>query len=177
MTIRISIPVSLIAIAMLPLNAVAADDIVMTITGQKQGTFRGIASRDGKSTDQIRIATLPQSGLFSTGKNGIHEPKAKLVAFTISKAEDWSSPMIKSVADTDELLPKVVIQVYREDGDNSRRLIESIILTNAHIARIKQERAMTARYGAAQNARVMEQVTLSYEKMDVRRQTPKPAQR
>ncbi len=158
----------ILAAVLVPLCALAStNDVLMSITGEKQGAFKSAVARDNSSTDQITLTGMPRTmpaprQMKVMPEKGKHHQN---LLYVVTKRVDWSSPMMNSALVNNEVLPTVVFNIYYNDGKNRPELMETITLTNATITNIKQERASTARARTPQNVRALEEVTFTFEKI------------
>jgi len=125
---RLFVLSTVVAVLLPSVPAYAAFDTYMTITGAKQGRFKGEAW-----SDQIRVVSVvrdtPMAAAMPTGRR-MHS------TITITREIDKASPMIFQALSTNELLPEVVINFNGASG--GPKTAQKIVLTNATILSVRK---------------------------------------
>ncbi len=127
-----------ILISCLSLSLSHAQSVFMTVEGVKQGKFKG-ETMNRKLADRMDVTgylqELSSPRDLATGQASgkrIHQP------LIVLKPAGASSPQFFSAAATNELLKKVVIEVYKTDPSGMEVLAFTITLENAGISNYKQ---------------------------------------
>jgi type VI secretion system secreted protein Hcp len=124
-------------------NAVAAEDMFMTVVGAKQGAIKGEAAAGSIHLTGVVHQMDAASGMAS-GKRQ-HNP------ITITKEVDSASPKLFQASASNEVLSQVVIAFQ---GSGAGDAAQKIVLTNATILSIRK-------------AGKTEQITLDYQVIEV----------
>ena len=149
------------------LSAMAATTIRITVTGTKQGAFKGdVNSRLGAggisvlryeySVTSPRNVTTGQA----SGKNQ-HSP------VTITKAWGPSSVQFYQALATNEVLRTVVIEFFKPDAQGRLTAFQTIRLTNASVAKIFQYVGVSPSAGVAPQDAELEDISFTFQKIDI----------
>jgi type VI secretion system secreted protein Hcp len=124
----------LVGAALLPaVQALAAVDAFLTITGTKQGSIKGEAAKEGGSMGSIAVSAVMHEATpmgAMTGKRQ-HSP------ITITKEVDQASPLLFQAMTTHEMLSNVTI-VFAGSGSGAGKVAQKIVLTDATITNIRK---------------------------------------
>jgi type VI secretion system secreted protein Hcp len=131
--------------ALLPaVPAMAAIDSFMTVTGARQGPFKGDAASENIQLISV-VRDTPMATAMPTGRR-VHS------TITITKKIDMASPRFATALSTNESLSQVVITFRGATG--GAKTAQKIVLTNATILSVRK---------AGGN----EIITLDYQAIDV----------
>lgn len=108
--------------------AMAAFDAYMTITGTKQGKFKGEAMSERLSFTSVSHDVSMASGM-ATGRR-------QHGSITITREVDQASPMLMRAMNTHEPLSDVTI-VFQTPGGAARKAVHTITLTNGTITAVR----------------------------------------
>ncbi len=147
--------------------ATAATTIRITVTGAKQGSFKGdVNSRLGAggisvlryeySVTSPRNATTGQA----TGKN-----QHSMV--TITKAWSPSSVQFYQALVSNEVLRTVVIEFFKPDAGGRLTAFQTIRLTNASVAKVFQYVGVSPSAGVAPQDAELEDISFTFQKIDI----------
>jgi type VI secretion system secreted protein Hcp len=147
--------------------ATAATTIRITVTGAKQGSFKGdVNSRLGAggisvlryeySVTSPRNATTGQA----TGKN-----QHSMV--TITKAWSPSSVQFYQALVSNEVLRTVVIEFFKPDAGGRLTAFQTIRLTNASVAKVFQYVGISTSAGVAPQDAELEDISFTFQKIDI----------
>jgi type VI secretion system secreted protein Hcp len=131
-------------------QAMAAMDAYMTITGSKQGTIKGGVAKEGGGEEQIRVTAVDHQ---SAPASGATVGRRQHSPITITKEIDRASPLLAQAMTGKEPLSQVTI-VFGGGGSGAGKAAQKIVLTNATILSIRK----------AGNS---EQITLDYQTIEV----------
>ncbi len=141
---RLLVLATVVAVLLPSVPAYAAFDTYITITGSRQGQFKGESG-----SDQIRLVSVvrdtPMEAAMPMGKR-VHS------TITITKKIDMASPKFAQALVTNEVLPLVVINFQGASG--GEKTAQKIVLKNATILSVRK---------AGGN----EMITLDYQNIEV----------
>jgi type VI secretion system secreted protein Hcp len=141
---RLFVLATVVAVLLPAVPAYAAFDTYITITGSRQGQFRGDAM-----SGQIKILSVvrdtPMAAAHPVGRR-VHS------TITITKEIDKASPKFAQALASNEVLTEVVINFVGPSG--GARRAEKIVLTNASILSVRK-------------AGGTEMITLDYQNIEV----------
>jgi type VI secretion system secreted protein Hcp len=125
---RLFVLSTVVAVLLSAVPAYAAFDTYITITGSRQGKFKGDAM-----SDQIKVVSVtrdtPMAAAMPTGRR-MHS------TITITKEIDKASPMIFQALSTNEVLSEVVINFNGASG--GPKTAQKIVLTDATILSVRK---------------------------------------
>ncbi len=115
------------AVLLSAVPAYAAIDTFITITGSRQGRFKGEAM-----SDQIRVVSVVRDAPMAGNSNG----RRMHSTITITKEIDKASPLFAQAFSTHEPLSEVVIDFNGASG--GPKTARKIVLTNAVILSVRK---------------------------------------
>lgn len=144
-----------------------AVQIYATVTGAKQGAFKG------ETTQKGREKMLPVVG-FSYGvivphdiASGQASGRRQHQPVVFSKEWGASSPQFYTAAYTNEVLTTVIFSFFSLDKTGVQQLSHTIKLTNASIASVKQSVALPQSGGPIIDSRELQEISLTFQKIDI----------
>jgi type VI secretion system secreted protein Hcp len=124
----------LVGAALLPaVQAVAAVDAFLTITGTKQGSIKGEAAKEGGSEGSIAVSAV----MHESAPTGAMAGKRQHSPITIVKEVDKASPLLYQAMTTHEVLSNVTID-FAGSGSGAGKVAQKIVLTDATITDIRK---------------------------------------
>ncbi|MGB8028791.1 MAG: type VI secretion system tube protein TssD [Terracidiphilus sp.] len=141
---RLLVLSTVIAVLLPAVPAYAAFDTFITITGSRQGQFKGDAG-----SDQIRLVSVVRDTPMETA---MHTGRSTHSTITITKEIDKASPRFAQALSTNEVLSEVVINF--EGASGGAKTAQKIVLTNAKIISVRK-------------AGGSEMITLDYQAIEV----------
>ena len=145
------------AVALLPMQAMAAIDAYLTIVGARQGKITGGNVKMGGGSEQIPLIAVVRNGGSRDAATGMASGKRQHGSITVTKAIDSASPKFAQMFDSNEVAREVVI-TYRSSGGGAGagkvKAAQRIMLTNATITELQ-------RVGNT------ERITLDYQQIEV----------
>jgi type VI secretion system secreted protein Hcp len=139
----------------------------ISIEGAKQGTFRGdtVAKEGQRKIAGVRFfsETVSPRDAATGQASGKRQHKPIL----ITKEWDASSPLLFQALVTNELLKSVLFEFIRTNDNGEDAVHFRVKLTNANIASIKSYVDMTDTTGDAYDAHELEDVELTFHKIEV----------
>jgi type VI secretion system secreted protein Hcp len=144
-----------------------AVQIYVTITGAKQGAFKGESTQKGRENMIPGVAfaygvTVPHD--IATGQASgkrQHQP----VVFT----KEWgaSSPQFYVSAFTNEVLTSVVLNFFVTRANGVQQLDHTVKLTNAIIVSVQQSLHLPQQGGPVIDSRELEEISFTFQKIDI----------
>lgn len=145
----------------------SASSLLMTVTGEIQGKFRGDAPRKGYEDamevvsigGEVGILGIPASGPPSTGAHQ-HRP------FVVRKAWSPGTPQFLSAIAHSEKLSSVVFDCWVTDRVQRSSLAYTVKLTDAYVLDLRWYTALGT--GAElPNGTLMEEISFRYERIEL----------
>ena len=142
-----------------------AYEVYITVTGAKQGKFKGGVTQKGREGKIRAIAVTygvhtprdPASGL----PTGRHQEKP----VTFALEWDTSSPQFFAAAFANESLSTVVIEYYATGRSGVSKVDHTVTLKNANIADITQSYA--AKVNGVVDGRDIQTVSVTFQKIEI----------
>jgi type VI secretion system secreted protein Hcp len=146
-----------------------ATQFYATVTGAKQGAFKGETTQKGREDKIAGVAfsygvlsphALSSGAGQATGKRQ-HQP----VLFT----KEWaaSSPQFYQAAFTNEVLTSVLFEFFVTSRDGTQQLDHTIKLTNASIIEVRQTLPDSQPAGSLVDPRELQEISLIFEKIEI----------
>lgn len=155
----------------LALPALAANKILMSIDGAKQGNFKGQGSdKAGDQWTEI-IAFDAQAQSPRDASTGQASGKRKHQAVKVTMETGALSPKIQRAMQTNEGLRSVVFEFFRPGPKGQQELYETIHLADALITNIHTSSAAND----AKGGRPREEIIIEYEKIQTSRAQGNPS--
>ncbi|WP_035358988.1 type VI secretion system tube protein TssD [Edaphobacter aggregans] len=141
--------------------------IFATVTGAKQGAFKGESPQKGREGKIAGVAfaygvAVPRDAASGqvTGKRQ-HNP----VVFT----KEWgaSSPQFYAAAYTNEVLPTVLFEFYSTSPTGTQVVDHTIKLTNATIIEIDQSLNLPQAGGPVIDSRELQAIAFTFQKIEI----------
>jgi type VI secretion system secreted protein Hcp len=137
-----------------PSRAGAKSKLLISVTGQQQGRFKG-SGRDGTiEAFGYHMAVVAPHDVATGAASG----KRQYKAITFKKPLDASSPQFFNAVDRNEVLPTVTIRFVGTDPDGKEADVETVVLTNATVASFDQD---------DDNGSDIETVSLTFEQIEL----------
>jgi len=143
-----------------------AYQVYVTVTGTKQGVFKGESTQKGREGKIQALAvsygvTVPRD--IASGQASGKRTEQPLV---FSKNWGASSPQFFAAAYANEALSSVLIEYYAQSADGSVKVDHTVKLTNASIVSVLDSFAETNATGAA-DGRDIDTITLTFQKIEI----------
>jgi type VI secretion system secreted protein Hcp len=164
----------LVAVAALILisapSASAAETIMVSAKGTKQGQFKGEGRRE-KSKDKIEaVAFFFEVTSPRDAASGQASGKRQYKPLQITKPIGASSPQFFQALTTNEVLPTVTLEFTKTDANGEEFVYYTIKLTNATVASIRQHTPNDpggGGGGSKQAAAQMEEISFTFQKIEI----------
>lgn len=149
------------------LSATASTTIRITVSGAKQGSFKGdVNSRLGAGgIGVLRYEYSVTSPRNATTGQATGKTQHSLV--TITKAWSPSSVQFYQALVSNEVLRTVVIEFFKPDAQGRLTAFQTIRLTNASVAKIFQYVGIAPSVGVAPQDAELEDISFSFQKIDI----------
>lgn len=155
-----------------------AYEFYVTIKGQTQGDFKGESMRTAHAA---KIAGLSYRHEIVSPRDiasGLASGKRQHGPITITKEWGPSSPMLMKALCSNEVLTSMLFEFYHTTPEGVEEVYYKITLTNATVSRISYvtgsgESAGTAKTQAAYDTHELEEVSFTYQRIDVEHTTGK----
>jgi type VI secretion system Hcp family effector len=148
-------------IGLLALTTVAsADQVYVTVSGSRQGVFKGESTRVPGKIEALKFAVLVT---VPGGATGMATGRPQHGVVRITKVVGTSSPQLLQALVTNELMKGVTIDFVVTTKEGAQKLAYNIALTNAKVVNIDQS---TEPDGAG-GIRAIEEISFSFTRMDV----------
>lgn len=155
-----------------------AYEFYVSIEGTKQGKFKGESPRDAH---KAKLAGLAYSHEIKSPRDiatGQASGKRQHGPIVFSKEWGASSPQIFQALVTNEVLKSVLFEFFHTTPEGVEEVYHTIKLTNATISNVrymtgKGESAQSAKHGASYDTHELEEVSLTYQKIDMESKTGK----
>jgi type VI secretion system secreted protein Hcp len=149
-----------------------AYEFYVTIKGVKQGDFKGESIR---AEHAKKIAGLSYSHEITAPRDiasGRASGKRQHGPITFTKEWGASTPMIFQALVNNEVLESVLFEFYNTNDSGEEQIYHKITLSKATVSKIKQvtgtgESAGSAKTSAIHDTHELEEVSLTYEKIEV----------
>jgi type VI secretion system secreted protein Hcp len=147
--------------------ALMPTQIFATVTGAKQGAFKGETTQKGFENKIPCVGfdygvTVPhdQATGQASGKRQ-HKP------VTITKEWGASSPQFFEAASTNETLKTVLIEVFKPSVSGVQQLDHTVLLTNASISSVEDSLFLGQAGGPAVDSRELTVVSFTFQKIEI----------
>lgn len=159
---------------------VSGQIISMTVESTAQGKFKSETNiKSGDRADKIDLVSfVSELSAPRDPATGMATGKRQYQPLVIVKESGASSPQFLQAAATNEVLKKVVIEVYRLDRMGMQVLSSTITLENANVAGVKQYSGTTnsdivssAKHSSAMDIGVYDEIRLTFQKITVESKT------
>lgn len=155
-----------------------AYEFYVTIEGTKQGKFKGESPREKHTA---KIAGLSYSHEIKSPRDvatGQASGKRQHGAIVFSKEWGPSSPQLFQALVTNEVLKSVLFEFFHTTPEGMEEVYHTIKLTNATVSNIKYttgkgESAGSAKTTTTFDTHELEEVSLTYQKIEVESKTGK----
>jgi type VI secretion system secreted protein Hcp len=140
-----------------------AQQVVVTITAQKQGLLKGTPIPQLPNVTGAVLSfsyELEVAAAVGTAASGAGAGKVQHSAIVFSRRSDSGSPEIYSALATGELLTSVKFEFFAPNSKPAEKPYYSIQLTNARVVKFNQQT------GAAPDQSLIDTVSLSFEKIE-----------
>jgi len=146
-----------------------ATQFYATVTGAKQGAFKGETTQKGREGKILGVAfsygvlsphaVSPGAGQ-ATGKRQ-HQP----IVFT----KEWgaSSPQFYQAAFTNETLTSVLFEFFTTSRDGTQQVDHTIKLTNASIIAVRQTLPNNQPAGSLADPRELQEISFTFQKIEI----------
>jgi type VI secretion system secreted protein Hcp len=137
-----------------------AQQVTVTITGEKQGVLKGeSAAQEPNATGAVLSFSYEVDVAIDT-TSGAAAGKRQTSAIVFSRHTDGASPSIYTALTTNEILPSVKFDFFAPTAKSGEKPYYSIQLTNAHIVKLVQQT------GSATDKSLIETVSLTFQKIE-----------
>jgi type VI secretion system secreted protein Hcp len=138
----------------------------VTIKGRNQGTFKGPGTRG--ASGRIPVVSF-EYGVESPrdAATGLPSGRRQHRPVIFKKEIDASSPQLFLSAVTNESLTEVQFEFIDAAPDGREEIEYKVTLTNASVASFKESVATGERGGPAVDSRLLDEVSLTYQKIEV----------
>jgi type VI secretion system Hcp family effector len=138
-----------------------AQQVTVTITGEKQGTLKGTApSQEPNATSAVLSFSYEVDvGAIDT-TSGVGAGKRQTSAIVFSRHTDGASPSIYTSLTTNEILSSVKFDFFAPTANSTEKPYYTIVLTNAHIVKFVQQT------GSATDKSLIDIVSLTFQKIE-----------
>lgn len=144
-----------------------AVQIYATVTGARQGAFKGETTQKGRET------MIPVVG-FSYGvitprdtTTGKGSGKRQHQPVVLTKQWGASSPQFFTAAYTNEILTSVVFDFFVTNAAGVQQLDHTVKLTNAAIVSVQQSLHLPQSGGPVIDSRELDEISLIFQKIDI----------
>lgn len=160
--LKLQIVLLAIAMAILPLSALAALPGYMTATGEAQGKINGGVELAGR-VDTMEIVEFSHSvSQAIDSASGLPSGKRQHRPIRVTKPVDKASPILMTVLTTNETLTSVRIDFWRPKKSGAEEQYYTVELVNARITNISQ---ISGSEGELATKPKYETITLVYDKI------------
>ena len=174
-------PLCMAASLFLAAGSATAQNLTITVQGQKQGVFKGeIALKDANVRAEARTELLDIRYEMDSPRDiatGQASGKRSYKPLTIVKRFGPSSPQYLQALSTNELLPQVVIEGFGADRGGPLRAVFTIKLTNASVshvdAHVVPPTNPTGKGAAASADDLQEVIQFTFQRIEVTSETGK----
>lgn len=155
-----------------------AYEFYVTIEGTKQGKFKGESLRDAHKAKLGGLAYTHEIKSPRDIATGMASGKRQHGPITFTKEWGASTPQIFQALVTNEVLKSVLFEFFHTTPEGVEEVYHTVKLTNATISNVryttgKGESASTAKTQATYDTHELEDVSLTYQKIDVESKTGK----
>jgi len=149
-----------------------AHEFYVTITGTKQGAFKGESIREKHSS---KISGLSYSHSIQSPRDvatGQASGKRQHGAVVITKEWGASTPQIFQALVSNEVLKDVLFEFVQTTPDGQEQVYYTVKLSHATVSAVSystggSESAETAKHTAAYDTHELEKVSFTYQKIEV----------
>ena len=140
----------------------------VTIEGDTQGKFKSEGSFSKLGASQIGVVVF-SSGVTVPHDAATGQPTGKRQHQTVKFTKQWgaASPQIFQALVQNETLKKVVFTFTRTSVAGKEEVHWTVTLTNASVVAVRPILDLTARTGSSLDGHELEQVELTFEKIEI----------
>lgn len=143
-----------------------------SITGTKQGKFKGESPRDKWKDKFSGLSYRHQIQSPRDVATGQASGKRQHGPITVTKEWGASTPQIFQALVTNEVLTSVLFEFIHTTPDGSEEVYQTVKLTNATVSAVQYltgtgESAESAKTNAAYDTHELEQVSFTYQKIEM----------
>ena len=142
-----------------------AYQVYITVTGTKQGAFKGGVMEKGREGKIKAIAVSYGVSIPRDNASGLAVGKRVQKPVSFSLEWDICSPLFFNAAFTNETLKSVTIEYYGTGRDGLAKVDHTVVLTNASISDITESYAAVVN-GVA-DGRDIQTVTVTFQKIAI----------
>ena len=148
----------------------------VTIEGDTQGKFKAEGSFSKFGADKISVFNF-SSGVVIPHDAATGQPTGKRQHQTVKFTKQWgaASPQLFQAAVKNETLKTVVFTFTRTTGQGKEEAHWVVTLTNASVVAVRPILNLTARTGSAFDGHELEEVELTFEKIEIEDKVGKTA--
>lgn len=139
--------------------------VYITVTGAKQGAFKGGAMEKGREGKIKAIAVSYGVAIPKDASSGLPTGRRQHKPLSFSLEWDICSPQFFSAAFTNEALKNVTIEYYGTGRDGLSKVDHTIVLTNANITEATESYA--AIVNGVADGRDIQTVTVTYQRIEI----------
>jgi type VI secretion system secreted protein Hcp len=147
----------------------AANTIMVSVNGMKQGQFKGESTRS-QMQDKIEASSFSfEVASPRDAASGMASGRRQYKPLTITKEMGASSPQFLAALATNEPLKTVTLDFYKTNQNGEEYIYYTIKLTNATVAGIRQHspEGSDKHASSAAAAPQLEEISLSFQKIEV----------
>jgi type VI secretion system secreted protein Hcp len=153
-----------------------AYEFYVTVTGQKQGAFKGESPREAHAA---KISGLSYDhSIVSPRDIATGQPSGKRQHGPITITKEWgpASPMLFSALVSNELLTSVLFEFYKTTPEGVEEVYYTVTLTNATVSQVHYttgtgESASSAKTQSSYDTHELEEVSFTYQKIEIESKT------
>jgi type VI secretion system secreted protein Hcp len=140
----------------------------VTIEGDTQGKFKAEGSFSKFGGDKIGVLSY-SSGVVAPHDAATGQPSGKRQHQTVKFTKQWgaASPQIFQALVQNENLKKVVFSFTRTTAAGKEEVHFTVTLTNASVVAVRPSLDLGARTGSSFDGHELEQVELTFEKIEI----------
>jgi type VI secretion system secreted protein Hcp len=140
----------------------------VTIEGDTQGKFKAEGSFSKFGADKIGVVIF-SSGVVVPHDAATGQPTGKRQHQTVKFTKQWgaASPQLFQALVQNETLKTVVFTFTRTTAQGKEEVHWSVTLTNASVVAVRPLLDLTTRTGSSFDGRELEQVELTFEKIEI----------
>ena len=144
-----------------------AVQILATVTGAKQGAFKGETTQKGRE-NMIPVVAFDY-GVTSPHDVATGQAAGKRQEQPVVFTKEWgaSSPQFYVAAYTNEVLSEVIFNFYVAGPTGLQQLDHTVKLTNATIVSVKQSLLLPQHGGPVIDSRELQEISLTFQKIDI----------
>jgi len=141
--------------------------IVATVTGAKQGAFKGESNQKGREGKIPGVAL--SYGVLSPREVTSGQATGKRQQHPVVFTKEWgaSSPQFYTAAYTNEVLSSVLFEFYYASPTGAQIVDHSIKLTNATIIQVEQSVMIPQSGGPIIDSRDLQVISFTFQKIEI----------